>query len=51
MLIWIMQKKSLRSFITAVERKFRFCCIAHVPRKEADLVAQALIGMLMPYKN
>jgi len=39
------------ALVTAVERKFKFCCIAHVPRKEAELVAQALIDMLMPYKD
>ncbi len=39
------------ALVTAVERKLKFCCIAHVPRKEAELVSQALIDMLMPYKD
>jgi len=47
----IIGKNHKGALVTAVERKFKFCCIAHVPRKEAELVAQALIGMLMPYKN
>ena len=47
----IIGKNHKGALVTAVERKFKFCCIAHVPRKEADLVAQALIDMLMPYKD
>jgi len=47
----IIGKNHKGALVTAVERKFKFCCIAHVPKKEAGLVAQALIGMLMPYKD
>jgi len=37
--------------VTAVERKTKFSCMKHVPRKEATLVTSALIKMLKPYKQ
>lgn len=37
--------------VTAVERKTKFCCIRHVAKKEAALVANALIDMLSPFKK
>lgn len=39
------------ALITAVERKSNFCCISFVKKKQADLVAQAIIDMLGPYKS
>ncbi len=47
----IIGKKHKGALVTAVERKTRFSCIRHVPRKEAALVAKALIDMLSPFKN
>ena len=35
----------------AVERKSKLVLIEWVPRKQADLVAKAIIKMLKPYKN
>jgi IS30 family transposase len=39
------------AFVTAVERKTKYSCIGHVPRKEAALVAKVLIDMLSPFKE
>ena len=47
----IIGKKHKGALVTAVERKARFSCIRHVPRKEAALVAKALIDMLLPFKD
>ena len=37
------------ALVTAVERKTQFSCITHVPKKEAELVAHAIITMLKPF--
>ena len=37
--------------VVAVERKSKLVLIEWVPRKQADLVAKAIIKMLKPYKN
>jgi len=37
--------------VTAVERKTKFSCMKHVPKKKAALVSSALISMLKPYKD
>lgn len=37
--------------VVAVERKSKLVLIEWVPRKQADLVAKAIIRMLKPYKN
>ena len=47
----IIGKNHKGALITAVERKTKFTCISHVPRKEAGLVSKALIEMLNPYKK
>jgi IS30 family transposase len=47
----IIGKNHKGALVTAVERKFKFTCISHVPNKEADVVARALINMLKPYKK
>ena len=47
----IIGKNHKGALVTAVERKTKFSCMSHVPKKEASLVARALIGMLTPYKN
>ena len=39
------------ALVTAVERKIKYTCIGHVPRREAALVKEALIEMLGPYKQ
>ena len=39
------------ALVTAVERKARFACIAFVASRKAKLVADALIRMLMPYRD
>ena len=39
------------ALVTAVERKTKYSCIRHVPKKEAALVAEALIEMLSPFKE
>jgi IS30 family transposase len=41
-------KKHHGVLVTAVERKTKFTCTKHVPKKEATLVAAALINMLVP---
>ncbi len=46
----IIGKNHKGALVTAVERKTKFTCISHVPRKEAALVSKALINMLEPYK-
>lgn len=38
------------AIVTAVERKTKFSCMKQVPKKEAALVASALIEMLKPYE-
>ena len=47
----IIGKNHKGALVTAVERKTKFSCIRHVPRKEAALVAKALIDMLSPFKK
>jgi len=47
----IIGKNHKGAFVTAVERKMKYCCISHVPRKEAALVSEALIEMLSPFKE
>lgn len=47
----IIGKNHQGALVTAVERKTKFTCIAHVPKREADFVARALIEMLKPYKQ
>ena len=37
--------------MTAVERKSNFSCISFVKKKEAELVSNAIVEMLKPYKN
>jgi len=37
--------------VVAVERKSKLVLIEWIPRKQADLVAKAIIRMLKPYKN
>jgi IS30 family transposase len=47
----IIGKNHKGALVTAVERKTKFTCISHVPKKEAELVSNALIEMLNPYKG
>lgn len=47
----VIGKNHKGAFVTAVERKTKYSCIRHVPRKEAALVAEALIEMLSPFKE
>jgi len=39
------------ALVSAVERKSNFSCIDFVPKKEAELVANAIVQMLAPYKS
>ena len=47
----IIGKNHKGALVTAVERTTKLSCIRHVAKKEAALVADALIDMLMPYKE
>ena len=47
----IIGKNHKGTLVTAVERKTKFSCIKHVPRKEAVLVTKAIIDMLKPHTN
>ncbi len=47
----VIGKNHKGALVTAVERKTKFSCIRHVPKKEAALVAKALIEMLSPFKK
>ena len=47
----IIGKNHTGAIVTAVERITKFCCIAFVPSRKADLVAAALIRMLRPFKD
>jgi IS30 family transposase len=47
----VMGKNHKGALVTAVERKTMFSCMQHVPKKEATLVANALIEMLLPFKE
>lgn len=47
----IIGKNHKGAIVTAVERKTKFSCLKYVEKKEASLVAKALIEMLTPYKN
>ena len=39
------------ALVTAVERKSNFSCISFVKKKQAELVSNAIVEMLMPYKT
>ena len=39
------------ALLTVVERKSRFTCIARLPSKQSEVVAEALIEILRPYKK
>jgi IS30 family transposase len=39
------------ALVSAVERKSRLTCIEYVPQKEADIVTNAIITMLKPFKG
>ena len=39
------------ALLTVVERKSRFACIARLPSKQSEVVAEALIEILRPYKK
>ena len=47
----IIGKNHKGAIVTAVERNTKFSCMRHVRKKEASLVAKALIDMLKPYEN
>ena len=47
----IIGKNHKGAIVTAVERKLKFSCMRRVPKKEASLVADAVITMLKPYKD
>ena len=47
----VIGKNHKGAFVTAVERKTKYSCIRHVPKKEAALVTEALIAMLAPFKE
>jgi IS30 family transposase len=47
----IIGKNHKGAIVTAVERKTKFNCMKHVPKKEASVVTRALIDMLKPYKD
>ena len=47
----VIGKNHKGALVTAVERKTKFSCIRHVHKKEAALVAKALIEMLSPFKK
>jgi IS30 family transposase len=47
----IIGKNHKGALVTAVERKTKFSCLRHVPKKEASLVTLALIDMLKPYQD
>ncbi len=47
----VIGKNHKGALVTAVERKTKFSCIRHVPKKEAAVVASALIEMLSPFKE
>jgi IS30 family transposase len=47
----IIGKNRRGALVTAVERKTKFTCIRSVPKKSADIVANALIDMLSPFKD
>jgi len=47
----VIGKSHKGALVTAVERKTKFTCIEHVPNTKADLVSEALIKMLCPFKD
>jgi IS30 family transposase len=47
----IIGKNHKGALVSAVERKSQYTCISHVPRREAELVAEAIVEMLSPYKD
>ena len=47
----IIGKNHQGALVSAVERKSQLTCIAHVPKREAELVTQAVISMLTPVKD
>lgn len=47
----VIGKNHKGALVTLVERKTKFTTIMYVPNKSAELVANAIIEMLTPYKN
>jgi len=47
----VIGKNHQGALVTAVERKSHFTCIEYVPKKEAELVTNAIIKILEPYKH
>jgi len=47
----VIGKNHKGALVTAVERVTKFTCIKYVPNKTAELVSQALIKMLYPYRE
>jgi len=47
----IIGKHHKGAIVTAVERNTKFTCMRRVPKKEAVLVAKALVDMLKPYEH
>jgi len=47
----VIGKNHKGALVTAVERVTKFTCIQYVPNKTAELVSQALIKMLYPYRK
>ena len=45
----IIGKNHKGAIVTAVERKTKFTCMRHVPTREANVVAGAIIDMLKPF--
>lgn len=39
------------ALLTIVERKSRWTCMARLPSKQSEVVAEALINLLRPYKK
>ena len=39
------------ALLTVVERKSRWICMTRLPSKQSEVVAEALINVLRPYKN
>ena len=39
------------ALLTVVERKSRWTCMARLPSKQSEVVAEALINLLRPYKK
>ena len=39
------------ALLSVVERKSRWTCMARLPSKQSEVVAEALINVLWPYKK